>query len=100
MQRYESGDIINVGAGKDIPIAELARLVGEVVGYNGGLVFDSSKPDGTPRKLLDAARLTALGCTPRIALRDGIAMTYRWYLDHGEGRPKSMTDARPARATR
>jgi GDP-L-fucose synthase len=99
MQRYESGEILNVGAGKDMTIAELAHLVGEVVGYGGELAFDSAKPDGTPRKLLDVSRLTAMGWTPRIALREGVAMTYRWYLDHADGK-KATTVAQPARATR
>jgi GDP-L-fucose synthase len=82
MRTYSSGDIVNVGVGEDLPIADLARLVGEVVGYEGGLAFDASKPDGTPRKLLDVSRLTAAGWRPRIGLREGVAATYRWYLDH------------------
>jgi GDP-L-fucose synthase len=82
MKTYSSEDIVNVGVGEDIPIADLARLIGEIVGYRGELAFDSSKPDGTPRKLLDVSRLTAAGWTARTSLRDGIAATYRWYLDH------------------
>lgn len=82
MKTYSSGDIVNVGLGDDISIADLARLIGEIVGYKGQLVFDTSKPDGTPRKLLDVSRLTAAGWTARTSLRDGIAATYRWYLDH------------------
>lgn len=81
METYSSGEIVNVGVGDDLPIADLARLVGEIVGYKGELVFDTSKPDGTPRKLLDVSRLTAAGWKARIALRDGIAETYRWYLE-------------------
>jgi GDP-L-fucose synthase len=100
MHRYESGDILNVGAGKDISIAEVARMVGDVVGYGGELAFDSAKPDGTPRKLLDVSRLSAMGWSPRIGLREGIAMTYRWYLDHGDGKHKAAAAAQPARATR
>ena len=82
MKTYSSGDIVNVGMGEDISIADLAGLIGEIVGYKGKLVFDMSKPDGTPRKLLDVSRLTAAGWTARTSLRDGIAATYRWYLDH------------------
>jgi GDP-L-fucose synthase len=85
MSRYDSAEIINVGAGKDITIAELAALVGSVVGYTGELVFDTTKPDGTPRKLLDVSRMTALGWSPRISLRDGLATTYRWFLDNNSG---------------
>jgi len=81
MERYSSGDIVNVGVGEDIAIADLARLVGDIVGYKGDLAFDVSKPDGTPRKLLDVSRLKAAGWQARIALRDGIAETYRWYLE-------------------
>jgi GDP-L-fucose synthase len=73
---------INVGTGTDVTIAELARLVGEVVGYDGEIVFDTSKPDGAPRKLLDTSRLAALGWSPGITLRDGLASTYRWFLDN------------------
>lgn len=76
---------INVGCGEDIAIADLARLVMEVMGYEGELVTDPSKPDGTPRKLLDVSRLKALGWSPKIALREGIAATYRAFLA-GEGR--------------
>jgi len=82
MKTYSSGDIVNVGMGEDMSIADLARLIAEIVGYRGELAFDSSKPDGTPRKLLDVSRLTAAGWTARTSLRDGIAATYRWYLDH------------------
>ena len=79
MRDYSSPDIINVGWGKDISIAKLAELIGNVVGFHGTLEFDSSKPDGTPRKLLDTSRLTALGWQPTISLEEGIASTYDWY---------------------
>jgi GDP-L-fucose synthase len=79
MQRYDSPEIINVGTGKDLPIADLAELIREVVGYQGKIVLDPSRPDGTPRKLLDVSRLHQLGWQPGIALRDGIAQTYDWY---------------------
>ena len=76
---------LNVGAGEDIAILDLTRLVMEVVGYDGPIVHDTTKPDGTPRKLLDSARLTALGWKPSIGLRDGIAQTYQGFLT-GDGR--------------
>lgn len=81
MQNYSGEDIINVGVGEDISIAELAALVADVVGYHGTIVYDRSKPDGTPRKLLDVSRLHALGWRARIALRDGVTATYRWYVE-------------------
>lgn len=81
MERYSGEDIVNVGAGKDIPIAELATLVAEVVGYKGEIRWDRTKPDGTPRKLLDCRRMTALGWTPRVLLQEGIGSTYRWYME-------------------
>jgi len=80
MQGYEQAEHINVGVGEDLTILELARLVGDVVGYQGQILTDPSKPDGTPRKLMDVSRLSALGWKARIGLRDGIAETYRWYV--------------------
>lgn len=74
--------IVNVGYGEDVSIGELAQLVRETVGYAGRLVFDRSKPDGTPRKLLDSSRLRSAGWAPRISLRDGVAQTYAWFLEH------------------
>ena len=79
MQNYSSPEIVNVGWGKDISIAELAELVRSVVGFDGDIVYDRDKPDGTPRKLLDSSRLTALGWTPSISLEEGIVQTYEWY---------------------
>jgi len=79
MQNYSSPDIINVGWGKDISIGELAQLISAVVGFQGRLKFDHSKPDGTPRKLLDSTRMRALGWEPTITLGEGIARTYSWY---------------------
>lgn len=79
---YDGGDIINVGTGEDQSIGELVQLVREVVGFTGRVVYDRTKPDGTPRKLLDVSRLRALGWRPKITLRDGIAQTYRWYEEH------------------
>ena len=74
--------LINIGAGEDLSIAELAALAGDVLGYRGEFVYDASKPDGTPRKLLDVSRLAALGWKPRIALREGIALAYQDFLRH------------------
>ncbi|WP_419467472.1 NAD-dependent epimerase/dehydratase family protein [Allochromatium tepidum] len=73
---------LNVGTGVDVSIAELARLVAEVVGFEGEIVFDASKPDGMPQKLLDVERLRGLGWAARIALADGIRQTYRWFLEN------------------
>jgi GDP-L-fucose synthase len=73
---------LNVGTGVDVSVAELARLVAEVVGFEGEIVFDTSKPDGMPQKLLDVERLRGLGWAARIALDDGIRHTYRWFLEH------------------
>ena len=82
MRVHDGSALVNIGCGNDITIADLARLVAEVVGYAGALAFDASKPDGTPRKLLDVRRLAALGWTARIPLREGIADTYRWFMQH------------------
>jgi GDP-L-fucose synthase len=79
MQRYSGEAHVNVGSGEDLPIAELARLVAEVVGFKGALRFDASKPDGTPRKLMSGDKLRAMGWAPRISLREGIAATYQWF---------------------
>lgn len=79
IERYDSPEIINVGCGEDVTIRELAELICDVVGFEGSLVFDTSKPDGTPRKLLDTSRLAALGWRPGIGLREGVAQTYAWY---------------------
>lgn len=82
IERYDSEAWVNVGWGEDVSIAELANLIGDIVGFTGRLRFDTRKPDGTPRKLLDTTRLRSLGWTPKIPLRDGIAATYRWLLEH------------------
>lgn len=82
MQRYEEGNFVNVGSGEDLEIGELAGLIQEVVGFRGALQFDTSRPDGPARKLLDSARLRAFGWWPKIGLRDGLAATYAWFLDH------------------
>jgi len=83
MLNYDEPDIINVGVGTDLSIRELAELVCRVVGYDGRLVFDTSKPDGTPQKLLDISRLRALGWQARTGLEEGIRETYQWFLTHG-----------------
>jgi GDP-L-fucose synthase len=80
MRHYDAEEIINVGVGEDIRIRELAELIGEVVGYQGEITFDSSKPDGTPRKLLDVSRLRHVGWQPKIGLKEGISQTYQWYV--------------------
>lgn len=80
MEGYSSGEPINVGVGKDVSIKELAGLVREVVGYEGGIVYDASRPDGTPRKLLDVSRLRSLGWEAKVPLRRGIEETYRWFV--------------------
>jgi GDP-L-fucose synthase len=82
MRSYDEEGLVNIGWGEDLTIRELAQLVADVVGYAGRIEFDASKPDGTPRKLLDTSRLTALGWRPRIGLRAGLESTYHWYLEH------------------
>jgi GDP-L-fucose synthase len=82
MKTYSQEQHVNIGSGEDLTIAELAHIVARVVGFEGGLSFDTSKPDGTPRKLMSADRLRARGWHPRISLEDGIAAAYRWFLDH------------------
>jgi GDP-L-fucose synthase len=77
---YDGDDPVNVGCGEDLTIRELAETVRDVVGFEGRIVFDTSRPDGTPRKLLDVSRLRALGFAPRVALADGIRDTYTWWL--------------------
>lgn len=82
LENYDSPDTINVGVGEDVSIRELAEIVASVVGYTGTLTQDTSKPDGTPRKLLDVSRLSALGWKAQIGLKEGIRETYEWYLTH------------------
>lgn len=80
LEKYDSPEIINVGCGEDISIRELAELICNIVGFDGELAWDGTKPDGTPRKLLDVTKLRALGWKPAIPLQDGIAQTYEWFL--------------------
>lgn len=81
LERYDGDEPVNIGCGQDLTIRELAETVKNVTHYQGSIAWDKSKPDGTPRKLLDVSRLTGLGFAPRIPLRDGIARTYAWWLE-------------------
>ena len=84
LEHYNEDQIINVGSGEEVSIRELAETVSSVVGYEGELVFDSSKPDGTPRKLLDNSRIESLGWTAPTSLREGLRESYRWFVEHEE----------------
>jgi GDP-L-fucose synthase len=92
MERYDGEQFLNIGCGEDLTIRELAELVAEVVGYRGGVRFDTSKPDGTPRKLLDVSRLRALGWSPKVGLRAGITKAYHWFLEHAAGGVHAQAD--------
>ena len=82
MNNYDESDIVNVGVGSDVTIRDLAENIQKVVGFEGELAFDSSKPDGTPRKLMNVDKLTALGWRAQITLEDGVQSTYEWFLDN------------------
>ena len=82
LEHYDEPDLINIGCGEDVTIRELAETVCDVLGFDGKLEFDTSKPDGTPRKLLDISKIKSLGWSPRISLREGIADAYRWFCDN------------------
>ena len=82
LEHYDDGAPINIGWGKDLSIKDLALLIAEVVGYEGTIEWDTSKPDGTPRKLLDTSRINDLGWKPEIELRNGVESTYEWYLEN------------------
>lgn len=82
MNHYEDNEIVNVGVGKDIPIKELAEKIKDVVGYQGEIKFDTSKPDGTPRKLVDVSKINALGWKASISLEEGLQKVYQWFLDN------------------
>jgi GDP-L-fucose synthase len=82
LDNYDSPETINVGWGEDLPIKELAETVADVVGFEGEITWDTAKPDGMPRKLLDTSRINALGWKPTITLRDGLASTYEWYVEN------------------
>jgi GDP-L-fucose synthase len=92
LEKYDSPEIINVGCGEDISIRELAELICDVVGFRGELKWDRSKPNGTPRKLLDVSKIKKLGWQPTISLRDGVARLYEWFLDNYA--PQSMASVR------
>jgi GDP-L-fucose synthase len=82
MENYNSSEIVNIGTGKDLTIRDLALLIKDVVGFKGEIRFDSDKPDGVPRKLVDTSRITTLGWKPSIPLREGLEATYAWYLEN------------------
>jgi GDP-L-fucose synthase len=82
LENHSSEDIVNIGTGQEVSIGEFAAIVGEVVGFNGEIVYDTSKPDGTPRKLIDSSRLAALGWASGIGLKDGLAQAYHWFLEN------------------
>jgi GDP-L-fucose synthase len=85
LDRYDGAEHINCGAGSEVSILELARTIKIATGYQGNIVFDASKPDGTPRKIMDSTRIAALGWRPEIKLAEGIAQTYQWFLQHRAG---------------
>lgn len=82
MKNYSGEDIVNLGTGEEISIADLTTLICRIVGFRGAIEYDSSKPDGTPRKVVDVARLLALGWQPKVSLEEGLSRTYRWYVEH------------------
>jgi len=92
MHEYSGSEIINIGVGRDISIGELAGMVREVVGYKGEIVYDVTKPDGTPRKLLDTSKLNSLGWKARTSLREGLERTYAWYLQERTDRRLASRD--------
>jgi GDP-L-fucose synthase len=86
LKEYDSDLPINVGTGEDISIQELAHLIPDIIGFQGRIEWDQTKPDGTPRKLLDSTRIHALGWRPEISLQVGLASTYAWYQQNSEGK--------------
>ncbi len=87
MKNYDDSEIINIGTGEDLSIGDLASLIKEITSYDGEIVYDVTKPDGTPRKLLDVSKLNSLGWKAKTGLRDGIIVTYNWFVRHyGNGR--------------
>ena len=92
MNNYEGNEIVNIGVGADLSIRELADLIAKIVGFEGEIEWDASKPDGTPRKLLDVSRLNQLGWKAKISLEKGIEDTYKWYLEQGMERPGGSTE--------
>ncbi len=90
MEHYDSAEMINVGCGCDITIKELAETIAEIIGFKEKIVFDSSKPDGVPQKLLDNSRITKLGWKPKVSLKEGIEKTYQWYINKEKGEGKAV----------
>ncbi len=84
MENYDQKEFLNVGTGEDVSIKELAMLIKEIVGYEGKLVFDTTKPDGMPKKLLDVSKLTTLGWQSKTKLEDGLKQSYAWFLEYGQ----------------
>ncbi|WP_417914208.1 GDP-L-fucose synthase [Candidatus Electronema sp. JM] len=84
MEHYSDAEIVNVGSGQEVTIAELAALIKDVVGFTGRIRYNTAMPDGTPRKLLDVSKLSALGWQSKISLAEGVASTYAWFLQHGQ----------------
>lgn len=82
MQNYSGEDFVNIGVGSDISISDFAEMIADVVGFEGRFIYDTSKPDGTPRKLVDVSRLNSLGWSSRISLREGVERTYAWFLEN------------------
>ena len=82
MQHYSDEGIVNLGTGRDVPIIDLVGMVCRAVGFEGGIRFDATRPDGTPRKVVDVSRINQLGWSARTPMSEGLAVTYRWYLDH------------------
>jgi GDP-L-fucose synthase len=82
LEKYDAPDAVNIGCGEDVTIRELAETICDVLGFDGSLEFDTSKPDGTPRKLLDISKIRSIGWSPKIPLREGIADAYRWFCEH------------------
>lgn len=87
LDNYDEYEHINCGAGEDLPIGEIAEKMASIVGFGGRIVFDTNKPDGTPRKIMDSERIRKLGWRPTISLQDGLASTYSWYLENIASRP-------------
>jgi len=85
LEHYDGAEPVNVGVGQDLSIRELATLVRQVVGFEGNVMWDRSKPDGAPRRLLDSRKINALGWTPTVSLEDGIRSTYAWFVEHVDG---------------
>jgi len=84
MNTYDGNEFVNIGTGEDVTILEVANLIKEIVGYTGVLEFDSTKPDGTPRKLLDVSRINALGWKAKVSLKDGLTKAIDWYIQRHE----------------